>query len=464
MKKPNILFLFADDQRFDTIAALGNPEVKTPNLDKLVARGTTYTHAHIPCGTSGAVCMPSRAMLLTGRTLFHLQGEGQQIPPEHITLGETLQKNGYRAFGTGKWHNGTESYTRTFSEGKSVCFAGMWDHWNIPLCDHNPEGIYPSNNVCIAPFSSNKVSVNHTQYMKFGEHSTDIFAERAIEFLDEYDGVDPFFMYVSFMAPHDPRTMPKKYLDMYDVKDITLPSNFAEEHAFEYGIRTLRDEVLAPYPRTKENTLYQMKEYYAMITHLDDRVGDILAKLEEKGELDNTIIVYAADNGLAVGKHGLFGKQNHYEHSIRVPLIFAGPNIPKGETRDAYTYLLDIYPTLCDMTGITPPDSVEGKSLFPTLSDNEIKTRDNLYFAYTDMMRSVKNDRYKLIEYRTDNLARTQLFDFVNDPDELNDLIRDDNYSNIVAELRDLLIKYRDEWEDTKHPMGKVFWDRYESC
>ncbi len=461
MKKPNILFLFADDQRFDTINAVNNPEIITPNLDKLVARGTTFTHAHIPCGTSGAVCMPSRAMLMTGRTLFHLQGEGQEIPKEHITLGETLKENGYRAFGTGKWHNGTAAYTRSFTEGKSVFFGGMWDHWNVPACDYNAEGVYPTSNVCNAPFSSNKVTQNHAEYMKFGEHSTDIFTGRALEFLDGYEADDPFFLYVSFMAPHDPRTMPQKYLDMYDIDNISLPESYLEEHPFDFGIRDVRDEVLAPYPRTRENTLQHIKEYYAMITHLDDKVGEIIAKLEEKGELDNTIIVYSGDNGLALGKHGLFGKQNHYEHSIRVPLIFAGPDIPKGETRDTYAYLLDIYPTLCDMIGVSSPSSVEGKSMVPSIKNKDIKTRENLYFAYTDMLRSVKNERYKLIEYRTDELTKTQLFDLVNDPNELCDLFGDEKHSSTVAELRELLIKYKDDWDDTKHRMGKTFWDRY---
>src|SRR5690625_1925352 len=110
--KPNILFLFTDDQRFDTIRALGNNVIHTPNMDRLVARGTTFTHAHIPSATVGAVCMPSRGMLMTGRTLFHLQDAAQHIPPEHTTLGEALRANGYRTFGCGKWHNGRPAFHR----------------------------------------------------------------------------------------------------------------------------------------------------------------------------------------------------------------------------------------------------------------------------------------------------------------------------------------------------------------
>src|SRR5210317_1243328 len=132
MSKPNVLFFFTDDQRFDTIAALGHPVVKTPNIDKLVNRGTTFTHAHIPCGTSGAVCMPSRAMLNTGRTLYHLQGAGQKIPDDHVLMGEMFQQNGYRTFGTGKWHNSRPSYARSFTDGGEIFFGGMYDHWNVP--------------------------------------------------------------------------------------------------------------------------------------------------------------------------------------------------------------------------------------------------------------------------------------------------------------------------------------------
>lgn len=141
-KPPNVLFLFTDDQRFDTIGALGNPCVHTPSLDRLVSRGTAFTHAHIPGGISAAVCMPSRAMLHTGRTLFHLDGAGADIPPEHVTIGEYLGSRGYRTWGTGKWHNGASSFARSFSDGAEIFFGGMDDHWNVPVFDYDPEGRY----------------------------------------------------------------------------------------------------------------------------------------------------------------------------------------------------------------------------------------------------------------------------------------------------------------------------------
>jgi arylsulfatase A-like enzyme len=461
-KKPNILFFFTDDQRFDTIHALGNHEIMTPNMDKLVAGGTSFTHAHIPSGTSAAVCMPSRAMLHTGRTLFHLQDEGQQIPQHHTTMGEAFRLAGYRTFGTGKWHNGPDSYARSFSDGDAVFFGGMWDHWNVPLCHFDPTGEYDNQ----IDFTQNFMSSNHPMkvhcdYYSTGRHSTEILSAAAIAFMTNYNSDDPFLMYVSYLAPHDPRSMPPTFLEMYDPDKISLPANFMTEHPFNYGARHIRDELLAPYPRTEADVKQHIAEYYAMITHLDDQIGRVLDALEHSGQADNTIIVLAGDNGLAVGQHGLMGKQSHYEHSIRVPLIICGPGIPEGLQVDHYAYLLDVFPTLCDLTGIEIPDSVEGKSLRPLMDQPEVIIRESLYFAYNDLIRSVKDDRFKLIEY-TGLVRETQLFDLANDPSELNNLFGQDEYNTTVHKLRLELIALRDAWDDKLHPLGRTFWENYE--
>ena len=325
-QKPNILFFFTDDQRFDTIRALGNKDVQTPVLDRLVAEGTTFTHAHIPGGTSGAICMPSRAMLHTGRTLFHLDGAGQSIPNDHVMLGEHLQANGYRTWGTGKWHNGPASFARSFSDGAEIFFGGMDDHWNVPAFNHDPTGKYDSVLLqCPNPNQSNALKIRKGDHVTAGKHSSELFAEGAIDWLEKYDTDDPFFMYISFMAPHDPRTMPQEYLDMYDPEDIPLPENFMGGHPFDNGDLKVRDEVLEDFPRDPYKVRQHIAEYYAMITHLDAQMGRVLDTISACGMADNTIVVFAGDNGLAVGQHGLFGKQNMYEHSVRVPLIFSGP-------------------------------------------------------------------------------------------------------------------------------------------
>jgi arylsulfatase A-like enzyme len=462
-KQPNVVIFFTDDQRFDTIAALGNDEIITPNIDRLVSEGTTFTRAHIPCGTSGAVCMPSRAMLHTGRTLFHLEGAGQGVPENHALMGETFQKAGYTAFGTGKWHNGPRSYARSFSTGGEVMFGGMADHWNVPMCRFDPSGRYPAETMAINdPFVSNREVTRIVDHVNFGVHSTDTLSDFSVDFIRGYDGDDPLFVYIAFLAPHDPRSMPEKFRTMYDPAKIALPESFTPEHPFEFGMKYGRDEMLAPYPRTEEDTRRQIAEYYAMITHLDDGIGRVMKALEEKGEYENTIFVFAGDNGLAVGRHGLFGKQNHYEHSVRVPLIFAGPGIPRGEKRDEYAYLLDIYPTLCDMLGFEIPATVEGNSLKGIIAGGGKPVREDLYFALTDLMRSYKDDRYKLILYSFGDENHVQLFDLVEDPQEMKDLSSDASTGDTVTRLYDNLARYRDDWDDQASEWGRRFWARFE--
>lgn len=469
-QKPNIVFFFTDDQRFDTIAALGNDEVSTPNLDELVRCGTTFTHAHIPGGSVSAVCMPSRAMLHTGRSLFHLEEHGRLIPEEHTMLGEHLRKAGYRTFGTGKWHNGTSSYARSFSDGDEIFFGvvnntaiGMWDHWNVPSCRFDPSGEYKqTENWINNPFANGTPMKVIADHIHLGKHSTELFCDAAIEWLKKNDSEEPFMMYISFMAPHDPRSMPEKYLNMYRPEQIRLPVNYADQHPFEFGMRNCRDEVLAPYPRTPDIVRKHIAEYYGMITHLDDEIGRVAAELKRIGKYENTIFVFAGDNGLAVGQHGLFGKQNNYEHSIRVPLILAGPGIPQNERRDDYVYLFDIFPTLCELTGIEIPASADGRSMVPAIRGESGAGRDSLYFAFRDLIRSVKDRRFKLVEYRSEYGARTQLFDLANDPHEMNNLYGEAGCEDVIAKLRSELLRYREEWHDMDHPTGKSFWARYE--
>ena len=182
--KPNILFLFTDDQRFDTLAALGNPATITPNLDRLAASGTAFTRASIMGGSCGAVCMPSRAMLHTGRMLFGIEREGQTIPPEHVLLGEHLRAHAYETFGTGKWHNAPDSYARSFSDGAEIFFGGMNDHWNVPACDFRPDGDYPEPVEYDARWGARRVrKAQRLDHVPAGTHSTDLFADATIDFL-----------------------------------------------------------------------------------------------------------------------------------------------------------------------------------------------------------------------------------------------------------------------------------------
>jgi arylsulfatase A-like enzyme len=232
-------------------------------------------------------------------------------------------------------------------------------------------------------------------------------------------------------------------------------------HPFDNGALHIRDEMLASFPRTPEETRRHIAEYYAMISHLDYQLGRVIRKLEDSGEIENTIVVFAGDNGLALGQHGLFGKQSCYEHSVRVPLIFAGPGVPAGTKSSSYAYLLDIFPTLCELSGMDVPESVEGSSLTPAFESPDSSLRDVLYFAYTDTQRAVKNERYKLVEYVVGGAhTQTQLFDLRSDPFEQTNIASDSQ--ELVEEMRRELFRLRDGWDDRSSPWGKTFWSGYD--
>jgi arylsulfatase A-like enzyme len=436
-RQPNILFFFTDDQRFDTIGALGNKDIITPHMDWLVRNGTTFTNAYIMGSMKGAVCMPSRAMLMTGRTLFHLEGAGKVIPPEHVTLPEVLQSAGYTTFQTGKWHQDSKTFARCFSVADKIFFGGMSDHYKVPVRDFDPTGKYPKQKI----------------YSDEGKHSSELFSDAAIRFLRDYEDDKPFFVYISYTAPHDPRDMPRKYLDMYDPEKIVLPKSFMPEHPFDNGDMKIRDEKLASWPRTPEEIRKHKRAYYAMITHVDAQIGRVLAALKETGQAENTIIIFSGDNGLAVGRHGLMGKQNIYEHSVHVPLIIGGPGIGKGRKRGAFCYLLDIFPTLCELTGLSIPSSVEGRSLAPVIRGRKRKIRDTLFFAFKDIHRGVRDERYKLIEYAVSGRRTTQLFDLQSDPWEVNNLAESPNHVEHLQRLRRELLRWKEELDDNSE-----FW------
>jgi len=438
--KPNVLFLFSDDQRFDTIHVLGNEQIVTPNLDRLVAHGTAFTHAYIMGGTSGAVCMPSRAMLLSGRTLFHLDRQGQTVPAKHVTFPEAFRHAGYATFHTGKWHQNPAMYNRCFEQGARIFFGGMSDHFKVPVQDYDSTGQYSPQRT----------------YTVDGTPSSELFSDAAIDFLKSYQGSKPFLMYVAYTAPHDPRLAPQQYMDMYKPEAMELPKSFMPEHPFDNGDMKLRDEQLAPWPRTPEEVRRHTAAYYAMITHLDAQIGRVLETLRQTGHAEDTIVVFAADNGLALGRHGLFGKQNLYEHSVHVPLIFCGPDVHRGEKREAFCYLIDIYPTLCELAGLQTPDTVEGRSLVPVLRDAEVKVRDTLFSAYRDFQRAVRDERFKLIEYHVAGTRTRQLFDLQNDPWELQNLAADGRYEQQLHSLRNLLVQWKKKLDDNSN-----FWQDY---
>lgn len=409
--RPSVLFLLSDDQRADAISAHGNPYVRTPSLDRLARRGFSFREAHILGANQGAVCAPSRAMLMSGRTLFRVLDTLDGVP----TFPEAFRRSGYLAFITGKWHQSEPSLARSFERGRHVFLGGMSDHAAVPVRDLAPDG-----------------TLGETRRVGF---STDVFAEAAVRFLRERAadrGGGPFLAYVAFTAPHDPRTPPEPYRSWYRGAETPLPPDLLPVHPFHNGWMTGRDEQLAPWPRTPDVVREQRAEYYGLVSHLDARVGDILDALDETGLARTTIVVFASDNGLALGSHGLLGKQSLYEHSTRVPLIVAGPGVPPGESR-ALVALHDVFPTLAGMCGVEAPAGVEGRDLAPLWRGERSELRDVLYTAYEDTQRAVRDGRFKLVVYP--RIAREQLFDLGRDPLELRDLSADPGHAAVRARL-----------------------------
>lgn len=424
-KRPNIIFLFADDQRADTIAAHGNKHIQTPNLDQLVERGFSFRENYCAGSFSGAVCVASRAMLMTGRHWMNLPGKrpgsnwGDAILlPEHLT-----KAGGYRSHIVGKWHNGAPTLHRAFSEGSSVYMGGMANHANFVVQD----------------LEKGELSAKRPA----GGFSSEVFANDAIKFIESADSRDPFFLYVAFMAPHDPRNPPEKYREIYYKNRPPLPENFLPQHPFRIGPAGVsgRDEGLAPWPRTKEMISDQLCEYYGLVTHLDEQVGRIMKSLEGGPHADNTYVIYTADHGLAMGNHGLLGKQNVYEQSMKCPLMIWGPDIPAGQSSEAFSYVHDLNATVCGLAGLPSPKGNDSRDLGPVMRGEKKAVHETVFLPFQSRQRAIRNERWKLHIYPEIN--HRLLFDLESDPHELNNLADKQEYDGKKAEMVFLMEKSR---------------------
>jgi arylsulfatase A-like enzyme len=447
--RPNVLILFTDDQRYNTVAALGNDEIRTPNMDRLADMGTAFTRAFVMGGHHGAICAPSRASLMTGRSLFDLYETGDVIPERHAMMPSVFAEAGYVTFATGKWHNDRGAFVRAFQQGDNIFFGGM---------HHPQDGGHEAP--WLYHFDATGRYADSTKWQG-DRFSSALYADAAIAFLDrQRDSDRPFFAYVAFTSPHDPRTPPQPYRQWYPADRMALPPNYLPDHPFDNGELKVRDEQLLPHPRTEDAIRGELAAYYGMISEVDAQIGRILDALEATGQLDNTIVVFAGDNGLAVGSHGLLGKQNLYEHSVRVPLILAGPTIPRGERRDALAYLFDVFPTLTELAGVPTPPTVGGATLVPTLRRADAEGREFAYFAYRDLQRAVRTaDDWKLIAYNVNGELRTQLFDVNADPFETLNLADDPAFADRLEQLEALLAtagtRYHDRLDVSDPTWGK---------
>jgi len=391
---PNVLFLFTDDQRADTIHELGNETILTPSLDQIAQSGFVFRNAYCMGSTLGAVCQPSRHMMHSGMSLFRYDPKKKKG-----TFGDVMRRAGYETYHQSKQRNTPQLYHTAFEHSSYL---------------------------------------DDVRERNSGHHGRTA-ANDAIHFLKHTWKKDrPFFMYIGFAGPHDPRVADTRWLGRYDRRTISLPANYQPFHPFDNGELLVRDEKLASWPRTEDTVRRHIRDYYACISSIDHNIGRMITALKDLGEFENTIIVFSSDHGLALGSHGLFGKQNVYEHSMKAPLFFSGPGIPHGES-NAFAYLFDIFPTVVDLVGGKVPDGLDGISLAPVIHGQKNKVRDTIFLAYKSVQRAVRKDDWKLICYPRIN--KTQLFHLSEDPHELKDLADDatqaDRLSKMMAILRE---------------------------
>lgn len=442
-QRPNILFLLVDDQRPDTIGAYGNPKISTPNLDNLARRGMKFTRA--TC--SYPICHISRAEMLSGMHGWEngINGMGGRKFQEGITYwAAALKDSGYQTCYVGKWHTpGRPSvYGYDTVEGLYGSGGGKWwkegatDWKGFPITgykgwvfqDMTGKVKYPEQGVGLTPDIDAK------------------FADAAITAIEKADTKSPWFIHVNFTGPHDPLFVPPGYEGKYKNEDMPVPENFLPEHPFDHGNLKGRDEMLMPFPRTREGVQDLLRVYYSVIDHIDAQVGRIVDTLEKAGQLDNTCIIYASDHGMGVGSHGLRGKQSQYEHTTNVPLIIAGPGIANGATSSAQVYLRELYPTTCDLTGTAIPENVTGKSFAGVLTGREQIHHKVIHGYFTDAQRMIRTDRWKYVEYP--QAGQKQLFDLQNDPAETNNLISNPEQKEVAADLADRLDQWRQKTDD----------------
>ena len=428
---PNIILLISDDQRPDTIAALGNDIIHTPNLDFLVKHGTAFTRA--TC--ANPLCVPARAELLSGQTGFRNGVHPPSNNPDmaHTTLAQALSGADYNTYWVGKWMIAGRPSTRGFQESLGLFGSGKrtvepqydaagrvvtgYRGWMFQTDDRQ---LFPEQGVGLTPDIESK------------------FADAAIEFINRKSN-KPYFMQVNFTAPHDPLLNPPDWEDTYSAKDMPLPDNFRGKHPFDHGNFSGRDEMLNPWPRKKKDIQRDLATYYRVISYMDQQIGRILDAIKQTDpDLNNTVIIFTSDHGLALGSHGLMGKQNMYEHTIGIPLLFAGANIPRGEQRSAQCYLRDLYPTICELAGVEVLPAVEATSLMPILRNELREVYPFIIGYYHDQQRMIRMQNWKYIYYPA--LEREQLFHLGSDPNEMRDLSNSKRTLGVKTQLREEMI------------------------
>lgn len=408
-KRPNILYIIVDDQSpLDLKVYNPSSALETPTINKLAAEGMTFDQAYQMGSFSGAVCTPSRHMVMCGRTVWHLpigpgskRNTAEDLPNQ--TMAAVFNRAGYNTMRTCKRGNSYEKANAQFTVRKDATKRGGT-----------------------------------------AETGSAWHAEQVLDYLDSRQSKNnkaPFLIYFGFSHPHDTRDGTPKLLAKYgavnhrdkkslppaNAKQPSLPENYLPAHPFHHGHPGLRDEVSVSgvWERRDERTIRnELGREFACSENIDNQIARVLQKLKDMGELENTFVFYTADHGMAIGRHGLQGKQNLYQHTWRVPMIVKGPGIQAGTRVDGNVYLLDTLSTLCDLAGIPIPETNEGISFKPILEQKKMTSREVLYGTYSGGtkpgMRCVKKGDWKLIKYDVmdGNVRETQLFNLAENPNE----------------------------------------------
>lgn len=440
-KLPNILWICTDQQRYDTIAALGNEYINTPHLDKLVETGTAFTHAYC----QNPICTPSRASFLTGyypRPIRACSNGNEKWENAAPLITKTLTDIGYDCGLAGKLH---------LSAAHNRIEPRPDDGYRIFHWSHHPHDSWPKGHAYQEWLLSQGTGGYNALKKKNGEipvkyHQTTWCADRAIDFMKE-KRKGPWLFSLNCFDPHPPLDPPKEYLDRFDIDslpDVPFKPTDVEEH------KKLKDVFFQSDCKKPDERQAKMNlaKYWAMIELIDDNVGRLLDTLDKTGQRDNTLVIFTSDHGNMVGHHGLMAKGcRFYEGLMRVPLIMSLPGTVKQNVKnDALVELVDIVPTLLQLTGLPVDKSMHGKSLLPQLSRQipPEKHRDRVYATYTNTLSHSEKDqpsygtmirtrRYKLANYHGTGLG--QLFDLEKDPGEFVNLWDDPKHQLIKANL-----------------------------
>lgn len=450
-QRPNILLLFTDQQRYDALGAMGNPHIRTPNLDELASRGALFSKTYC----NSPVCMPSRQSMMTGRYPAETgcTANGIEMRDDMPTLAHMLAEHGYHTANFGKLHF-TNHATRDHSaphphfgfdelelSDEPGCYDDAYIQW---VTDHDPDAVEACR--CAPPPAVSQTSdrppraLHHPYVFEGPEHLTHsaFVADRTIEFIKRRKtNAEPFFAVAGFYAPHCPLNPPKWFVRMYDPD--TLPAPVMNEGENILGLTTEQ------WRRVKQF-------YYALISHVDDQVGKILKALDDAGLRERTVVIFTSDHGEHLGDHGLVAKgPPGYEPVLRVPLIVDDPGTPGGIVRNELIELVDVAPTILDCAEVPVPDGLSGRSLRPLLTQSpHMQWRESIYSEHREpggkSWKMMRTHRYK---YAVCSDGQELLFDLDEDPHELNNRAGNDEDEALAGRMRRMLI---DRWINTEAP------------